>query len=604
MDIHKEKRKKHKSKKHVQVTINTDHQHSPDYALHKRTSSSSAPLKSALKNPLDASAKPKKISKCQPTYVVGFMIVSVSKLKNFIKTYVPLFHLMLILFAVYGYSHLSTAGKFISNLTHNLKSLNHSLVHIENLIHLENKTAFELQHANYTDYLLGPVGQNITKKELMKLKNLQKHFVQPIKFYIYDAPETQWLENLTRAGWGPDIVQHSGWMHGDDVLFLKKAEKHPWRTLNPNSADIFVIPILLGFLVDDGYGNYNTSLGKRFDKVVYDDVNMIDMAEITGAYIWESPFFKKNKGSDHLVVCSHWRIAPTSRPPLEMWKRAPNIRRVLHHIKVANYEIMDKLYYNTLKEKEPGYSLETQYFRTYTTGARTWLCTIVTPYVDDGEALRQNRELTFEKWQERHYDYLFVGKALYRQGYATRRNLAQSFADGYFEDLKYILAIFDDAYPPDGEDWAWHPDCYLELCMDRCANCKWPGWMTSHYQNYSMDTKFSLMIHGDSPTSARLYESIANGQIPIIISSNIYVMGLPFISRVPWTEFTFFVSQSEISKQELARMIRRIRLDTPEYILRHMYDKLLTWRKHLLWNHPESLVFEHILEEAKDTCRL
>jgi len=176
-----------------------------------------------------------------------------------------------------------------------------------------------------------------------------------------------------------------------------------------------------------------------------------------------------------------------------------------------------------------------------------------------------------------------------------------------FKDFRYIFAISgDNETPPKGheDEYVWYPDCSIEDCYDQCSSCKFTKEMRQNYFKYSINSKFALMIHGDSASSARLYEAISHGQIPIIISTGIFENALPFIRQVPWQDFCFFISPIELEIDEVVELIKRHVLETPLYILKHMHGQLLKYRRDVLWSHPESLVVEHILEEARDTCRL
>lgn len=195
---------------------------------------------------------------------------------------------------------------------------------------------------------------------------------------------------------------------------------------------------------------------------------------------------------------------------------------------------------------------------------------------------------------------------LYRDGYKVRRELMQAFDREEFKDFRYIFAINDFSEPPPNYKGPpeYYADCDMGWCTNQCSGCKFTHEMRSWYDDFGINTKFGFMIQGDTCTSARLYESIANGQIPIIISTSIYENGLPFIRQVPWFDFTFIINPMGTTIEEIVRLIKKKVMKTPIYVIQHMYETMLKYRKHVLWNHPESLVINHILEDAKDTCRL
>ena len=61
-------------------------------------------------------------------------------------------------------------------------------------------------------------------------------------------------------------------------------------------------------------------------------------------------------------------------------------------------------------------------------------------------------------------------------------------------------------------------------------------WEAQHeykiYERRLACSEFALMIHGDSPSSGRLYDTLAYGTIPIIISDRLWHSGLPFPGKV------------------------------------------------------------------------
>ena len=52
------------------------------------------------------------------------------------------------------------------------------------------------------------------------------------------------------------------------------------------------------------------------------------------------------------------------------------------------------------------------------------------------------------------------------------------------------------------------------------------------YERRLARSEFALMIHGDSPSSGRLYDTMAYGAIPIVISDSLWHVGLPFPGKV------------------------------------------------------------------------
>lgn len=77
-----------------------------------------------------------------------------------------------------------------------------------------------------------------------------------------------------------------------------------------------------------------------------------------------------------------------------------------------------------------------------------------------------------------------------------------------------------------------------------------PSWPNSTFRDpYYFDslsrTKFALHVHGWQPFSARLFESIASGAVPIIVAPG-YV--LPFEDILDWHQFSLIVKPSDLNQ--------------------------------------------------------
>ena len=71
------------------------------------------------------------------------------------------------------------------------------------------------------------------------------------------------------------------------------------------------------------------------------------------------------------------------------------------------------------------------------------------------------------------------------------------------------------------------------------------------------DTKFSLIIQGDTSSTSRLYDSISRGAVPVIVSDHLTESGLPFTWRVPWKDFVVYMP-TRLNKAEMASFFNQI----------------------------------------------
>ena len=72
----------------------------------------------------------------------------------------------------------------------------------------------------------------------------------------------------------------STFQHSDDILFLEKAANHRWRTSDPDLAEIFIVPVIFGFLS----GMYNN--GKNAFRV-FSSKDIVDWVKCDGKPVME-----------------------------------------------------------------------------------------------------------------------------------------------------------------------------------------------------------------------------------------------------------------------------------------------------------------------------
>jgi hypothetical protein len=114
------------------------------------------------------------------------------------------------------------------------------------------------------------------------------------------------------------------------------------------------------------------------------------------------------------------------------------------------------------------------------------------------------------------------------------------------------------------------------------------------------NSRFCLMIRGDMVISNRLVDCMRYGVIPVFLADNILALGLPFVSRVPWQEFSFFVDESR-DPVRLAAAFQAI-LKTSPAVLAQMRAKLVFHLRDFVWHTEASRVFENTLLEGYDHC--
>ena len=243
------------------------------------------------------------------------------------------------------------------------------------------------------------------------------------KFYIYDAPEYNWLGNCSNyKDWM--IGDHLNDKHGDDLQFIFKIPTHPWRTLNPKKADIFILPVLLAMVWRLEQIEGVNCMGKTLHQ----------MQDITAAALSEDAIFKKYYTSKpHLIVASHY----------EMRKRenySPLFKVLLKNFIFGSFED-----FPSLSNKNVAASSKEQDVSFDKWEDMLWKDTIVVPYVDvqpedrgSMDRLGPPHGTSYKDPNSRPIDFFFVGQYDNRPAYSIRRNLASLFASHKLDDLNII----------------------------------------------------------------------------------------------------------------------------------------------------------------------
>ena len=413
-------------------------------------------------------------------------------------------------------------------------------------------------------------------------------YQEKIPFYVY-TNHSQYLTCLPAAK--KAFAQWSDYFHGDDVIWNKLILEHPWRVLDPEQAKIFIVPALINFRAD----RRKVRCGSN------PSLDQHSLMDSMAKYIISTEHYQKNNGIDHLIVSSHFKIRNNPK-----WKLfSSDFSKMLKNMTFGNFEIKDNANYN---------------FGRYRKWFAQWRCSIVVPYVDyskmtsqytsiENQEIIEKEQMTFESWKNRHYSFLFMGGLDGRRSYFTRRNLNWKCKEGFFSSAinGRTKQPFNHNYIYAASSWKKASvsggNCNETQCLTRCHNCILTQNLKKNYTNFLMDSKFALVVHGDTPSTSRLYDAISSGSLPIIISSDLYEQALPFISNVPWFDFAFFISQGE-DTVEIAEQIRNIITFTPEYLLRHKFEMMRAHVRDVSWKHRQTRIVENVLYDATHGCRL
>ncbi|KAK9834898.1 hypothetical protein WJX81_007246 [Elliptochloris bilobata] len=232
----------------------------------------------------------------------------------------------------------------------------------------------------------------------------------------------------------------------------------------------------------------------------------------------------------------------------------------------------------------------------YASNYMPWRCTISVPYVHKPNAHTNERHtLNIGDKVPRDKGVFFMGLMDAREAYLTRRQVAKKILPMAELNMTFISTVRD------GDKYNAHfpEECDVDACLDapRCANCSLLNAANYNLYEHRLErSQFSLMIKGDSPSSQRLYDSLAYGTIPVIISNRLWHTGMPFPGKVPWQDLVYSLEENftiDEFKQVMA---------TPMDTIIRKRELIRMYFKDVSWTVPGSRVVDNILEETLRYC--
>jgi len=108
------------------------------------------------------------------------------------------------------------------------------------------------------------------------------------------------------------------------------------------------------------------------------------------------------------------------------------------------------------------------------------------------------------------------------------------------------------------------------------------------YSRQILRSRFCLVPRGDSPTSRRLFDAVAGGCLPVILSDEIR-LSLPFSRHIPYDLFCTFLSETALRTAELLQnALRNLSTSLENSTLDEMQRTLLFYRPLLMYGYWES----------------
>ena len=368
-----------------------------------------------------------------------------------------------------------------------------------------------------------------------------------------------------------------------DHRFIASLLDHPWRTRTPEEAAILVIPLLLTFeLLAQGECGHPS---------------VATMRHVERGALW------KKRARDHLVVSLGFHVK-FDRLPNSVWSSLDG------NVLWGHYELK-----NMISPRSNNTKLVVPYTNspigapvTATTrdvdvffGGGTFPGFVNGPWARPGYALRWDMFEQLRRTTERQICTKAPGGCVTARRQVTcvicrwvPRARHLSLHEG--RDAARILLVASDI-PSDlpeafTREVAPCPPMIapLERGVTACRG---------HFDAIALmrRAEFVLYVRGDTPTTSRLQEALVAGALPIIVSDQLFRVGLAFPCFVPYRRFLVEVPERQIHA-DAPRALLDVLNQTRQPRRRRMRETLGAMARDLLWDFPGSRVVDNVLLEA------
>ena len=414
-----------------------------------------------------------------------------------------------------------------------------------------------------------------------------------VPFYIYTGSAYNFY-NQCISDYGPNatIIKRFNttdrdYKHATSFKFLEGIENHPSRTRNPENAKLFVVPALIGHVVRHSGGMNNNN--KRATCKGLSAKTMIRRLSFS---LSKSKYWKKNNGIDHVLVDTDFRIT-------NLGKEFSSIKHFLRNMTVGFHVRSPIIDLNN----QSGHQKGKDFGKT-----PIWACTVLVPMNE--REIDVDTKLSFEEFEKRKFELFFMGQWDGRAGYVMRKRMyrivtehlgtyAKKVKNSKNHGFRYENKTTNYIYVNGNEKSNLSHCNFDNFTKTDHFNCKSDMTHWNHYPKLLGQSKFALAMSGDNAGSTRYFDAPNSGTIPIFIADQAFTDGLPFVGKVPWRDFSFFLPES--SDKELKKELVAI-LNVDRGILRRKFEMLMRYRDEISWTRNATKVGENFLEEAWRRC--
>eukprot|EP00397_Hematodinium_sp_SG-2012_P035179 GEMP01037814.1.p1 GENE.GEMP01037814.1~~GEMP01037814.1.p1 ORF type:complete len:333 (+),score=68.55 GEMP01037814.1:507-1505(+) len=273
-------------------------------------------------------------------------------------------------------------------------------------------------------------------------------------------------------------------------------QKHPWRVLNPEEADLFVIPGYFGLSTENLCGEHHENMNETVSQLKYFNTS------------------RRN----HLMVGLHFKIKEV--------RAMGRLEPYMPYLVQASHVRVD--------------------YRTRTT--------VPIPYGDVLDMYEDGESKCDIAFHDRMFSVFFMGRVDGRVYYIAR-NKALLWLGQHFKDAALITSA-EGRFPECPDAVELTPTAFSRGCYMKESRHK--------YMSILRQSRFGLMIGGDTPDSSRIYDYISCGILPIVISPKYRELAMPFARDICWENFATFIEPQTFHDYPIASIIEATNITDTE----------------------------------------
>ena len=371
-----------------------------------------------------------------------------------------------------------------------------------------------------------------------------------LPFYLYEGPDFddgRWFEPCSKGLRGERVEEDQ---YSAEHYWLRQLSTHRWRTRDPDAALLFVVPLYL-----------NAALQPSVRGLSCNGTHHQLLLDRTARAVEAGLPYRRHLGADHMLVANTWRAAlraPKMAPWAESQVSTDYFRAVFRNAIVGHME--------SRHADDTGF----------------WRCSVVSPYVANYDAHAHATPTS-----ARDVSFYFQGAA------NSRGTFGYAFRQAALAQLDGLRAARISAYSLPGSP--------APCRGGRVTNCRAPRARDAFRATMGR-ARFNLVLRGDSPPSRRLYDGIGAGALTVLVSDEIWRVGLPFQCLIPWRDIAVTVGEAPFlsargGRAEIEAVSARstARLDATQRLAN-------AYRRDVLWNVDGSRVAENVLITAAHRC--